>query len=153
MGDSIPYGPHSPNAGARFVHKILEILGFGYAWRSKLIVAARMKPYVDRRRKAYFARRAQRLSGGSEYRPAIFPDAPLIDKNAAGYTWAPSGDADVNVLEDHNVGGTGERRAIPHALVDWGDSSGYRRASNIRDSLMIVRGLAISHNEFPHPVV
>ena len=145
-----PGGPNFPHVGARSFRKILARLGFGYTRRRKLIVAARMKPYVARWRKAYCARRAQRLSGDSEYRPRIFLDASFINKDATGgYTWAPSGDSDGNVVEGRNAGGTGKRWTILHAMADWRDGGGNRRTSLIRDSLMIVRGLALSRNEFP----
>ena len=149
-----PGGPNFPNVWARFPRTILARIGTGYARRGKLIVAGRTQPYVARWRKAYCARRARGLSGDSGYRPMIFRDASFINKNADGCdTWAPSGDADGDVVEDHNAGGTVERWAILRALAGWGDSSRNRGSPITRDYIMVVRGLAISHNEFPHPVV
>ena len=57
--------------------------------------------------------------------------------------------ADGDAADAHNAGGTDERRAIIHALKDWGDVGGNMGTSPIHDSLMVVRGPALSRNASP----
>ena len=142
-------GPRLPRVSDRFFRKVLSRLGFGYTKRRKLVVAARAKPYVVRRRKAYCLRRTQRVRGEKEFRPRVFLDASFINKNAMGqYTWSPIADAGGNVVEDLNGGGAGERWTILHAMTDWRDEGGGQKTELMPGTLLLARGLSLSHEEF-----
>ena len=55
------------------------------------------------------------------------------------------------VVADHNAGGTAGRTTILHGLADWMYGDGHAGTSLLRDSLMIVRAVALSRTESPPP--
>ena len=82
-----------------------------------------------------------RWIGQSEYRPRIYLDASFINKNSAGgYTGAPPGEPDGDVVADKNAGGKRGSRAILRALADSGDWGGHRRKTIPRNALLIANG-------------
>ena len=75
-----PGGPKFPHARAMLRRKILARLGFSRTRSGRIVVAARRKPYVSTRGKAYCERRSHRWLGQSARRPRVFLDASLINK-------------------------------------------------------------------------
>ena len=51
------------------------------------------------------------------------------------------------VIEDFNAGCSGGRRAILHAMANWGGGNGHRRTRPSPSAVSVARGLAIAHQE------
>ena len=83
------------------------------------------------------------------FRPRIFADASFVNKNASsGYTWSPIAEQGGDLVDDLNVSGAGERLAVLHVLADWRDADGSQRKQLTPNSILVARGIAISHTDF-----
>ena len=76
-----PDGPMLPPVCERVFRRKLAKMGFAYTKTRRLIIAERPKPYIERRREAYCARRLARLRGDQKRRPRVWLGATSANKH------------------------------------------------------------------------